>query len=76
MLMLDEKGREKLWRRLLEAIETYTESVDQGRVTPELNPENPRYRAAAQCWRMHCRERRTEVADDVPPRPCAIAGAR
>lgn len=42
MLRLDAKARAELWRRLIEAIENYTATVDQGRVTPELDPEKIR----------------------------------
>lgn len=42
MLQLDPQKRAELWRRLVEALETYTAKVDAGRVTPELNPEKIR----------------------------------
>lgn len=39
MLMLDAEARSELWRRLIEAIETYTAEVGKGRVAPELDLE-------------------------------------
>lgn len=42
MLMLGHKTRAELWRRLGEAIEAYTTTVEKGRVTPELDPEKIR----------------------------------
>jgi glutamate/tyrosine decarboxylase-like PLP-dependent enzyme len=39
MLMLDAEARSELWRRLIEAIETYTAGVGNARVAPELDLE-------------------------------------
>lgn len=39
MLMLEAETREALWRRLIEAIETYAARIGEARVTPELDPE-------------------------------------
>lgn len=41
-MQLDSRARAELWQRLLEAIESYTVQVDEGRVTPELDPEKIR----------------------------------
>lgn len=38
MLMLDAGDRGELWRRLVEAIETYMNGVEEARVAPELDP--------------------------------------
>jgi glutamate/tyrosine decarboxylase-like PLP-dependent enzyme len=42
MLMLDDETRRKLWRRLVEAVETYTTGVGDARVAPELAVEKIR----------------------------------
>jgi glutamate/tyrosine decarboxylase-like PLP-dependent enzyme len=42
MLMLDERTREELWRRLIEVIENYLTKVDSARVAPELDLEKIR----------------------------------
>lgn len=39
MLMLEAETREALWRRLIEAIETYATRIGEARVTPELDPD-------------------------------------
>ncbi|MFP5289332.1 MAG: pyridoxal phosphate-dependent decarboxylase family protein, partial [Thermoanaerobaculia bacterium] len=39
MLMLEDDAREALWRRLIEAIETYAKRVGEERVTPHLDPD-------------------------------------
>ncbi len=39
MLLLDKPVRVDLWRRLIEILERYADSVHLGRVTPELDPE-------------------------------------
>jgi glutamate/tyrosine decarboxylase-like PLP-dependent enzyme len=41
-LMLESQTRAELWRRLVEAIETYSTRVDAHRVTAELQPEKIR----------------------------------
>ncbi|HKQ80526.1 MAG TPA: aminotransferase class V-fold PLP-dependent enzyme [Blastocatellia bacterium] len=42
MLMLDERTRQELWRRLIEVIEDYLTKVDSGRVAPDLDLEKVR----------------------------------
>lgn len=42
MLMLNERTREELWRRLVEVIENYLTKIDTARVTPELDVEKIR----------------------------------
>src|SRR5215475_3420814 len=42
MLMLEERTREELWRRLIEVIENYLTGVDSARVAPELEIEKIR----------------------------------
>ncbi|HSG38986.1 MAG TPA: pyridoxal-dependent decarboxylase [Thermoanaerobaculia bacterium] len=42
MLMLETGDRGELWRRLVQAIETYINGVGEARVAPELDPEKVR----------------------------------
>jgi len=37
-LMLDAETRARLWRQLVDAIETYATKLETGRVTPPLDP--------------------------------------
>jgi glutamate/tyrosine decarboxylase-like PLP-dependent enzyme len=37
MLMLDENQRREVWKRVIDAIETYAREIDKSRVTPELD---------------------------------------
>lgn len=39
MLRMEARNRERLWRHVIEAIESYTSEVEQERVTPELEPD-------------------------------------
>lgn len=40
--MLEDQTRAEVWRRVIEAIETYAAKLPSSRVTPELNPEKIR----------------------------------
>jgi glutamate/tyrosine decarboxylase-like PLP-dependent enzyme len=47
MLMLDEKGRARLWQRVIDAIETFAAEVDGTRVAPEVKAETIRHLLSA-----------------------------
>src|SRR5438093_8604077 len=62
-LLLDERSRRALWRRVVEIIEDYLARIGDARVTPELDPE--RIRAAAQQFDFTRRVDPIEAVDFV-----------